>query len=51
MHRQLPLRQRVRLHLPAQPGRPALTATDPQVFHQESTWWSVVVEQMWHGLF
>ncbi|WP_405013773.1 SUKH-4 family immunity protein [Kitasatospora sp. NBC_01539] len=28
-----------------------LAAIDPDAFHKESAWWSVVVEQMWHGLF
>ncbi|MFD9127685.1 SUKH-4 family immunity protein [Kitasatospora sp. NPDC059571] len=28
-----------------------LAAIDPQAFHKDSTWWNVVVEQMWHGLF
>ncbi|MEV7181601.1 SUKH-4 family immunity protein [Kitasatospora sp. NPDC093679] len=28
-----------------------LAGIDPQAFHKDSTWWNVVVEQMWHGLF
>ena len=28
-----------------------LAAIDPEAFHKDSTWWNVVVEQMWHGLF
>ena len=28
-----------------------LAGIDPQAFHRDTTWWSVVVEQMWHGLF
>ncbi|MFJ5229318.1 SUKH-4 family immunity protein [Kitasatospora sp. NPDC088391] len=28
-----------------------LAAIDPRAFHKDSTWWNVVVEQMWHGLF
>ncbi|WP_254552298.1 SUKH-4 family immunity protein [Kitasatospora sp. MMS16-BH015] len=29
----------------------ALVETDPEVFRDDSTWWSVVIEQLWHGLF
>ncbi|MFJ1796864.1 SUKH-4 family immunity protein [Kitasatospora griseola] len=28
----------------------ALVAVDPAVFRSESAWWSVLVEQLWHGL-
>ncbi|GAA2135848.1 hypothetical protein GCM10009760_14840 [Kitasatospora kazusensis] len=28
-----------------------LAETDPDAFRKDSTWWSVVIEQMWHGLF
>ncbi|MGX4734965.1 SUKH-4 family immunity protein [Kitasatospora griseola] len=28
----------------------ALVAVDPAVFRAESAWWSVLVEQLWHGL-
>ncbi|GAA2143569.1 hypothetical protein GCM10009760_30130 [Kitasatospora kazusensis] len=29
----------------------ALGESDPDAFRKESTWWSVVIEQMWHGLY
>jgi len=28
-----------------------LAEIDPQAFRRDTTWWSVLVEQMWHGLF
>ncbi|MFJ1704640.1 SUKH-4 family immunity protein [Kitasatospora sp. NPDC088346] len=28
-----------------------LAEIDPDAFHKESTWWNVIVDQMWHGLF
>ncbi|WP_431683953.1 SUKH-4 family immunity protein [Kitasatospora sp. KL5] len=27
-----------------------LAEIDPQAFHRDTTWWSVLLEQMWHGL-
>ncbi|GAA2155630.1 hypothetical protein GCM10009760_55730 [Kitasatospora kazusensis] len=29
----------------------ALAETDPAAFRTDSTWWSVITEQLWHGLF
>lgn len=28
-----------------------LAEIDPDAFHKDSTWWNVIVDQMWHGLF
>ncbi|MGW2402499.1 SUKH-4 family immunity protein [Kitasatospora sp. NPDC001664] len=28
-----------------------LAAIDPDAFRKDTAWWSVVIEQMWHGLF
>ncbi|MFJ8042820.1 SUKH-4 family immunity protein [Kitasatospora sp. NPDC096147] len=42
---------------PAQAGaalaalQDGLAAIDPDTFRKDTTWWSVIVEQMWHGLF